>query len=462
MVALHNGVHMGLDAPAEPAPVILAGLHHHRKVRQLGRTGVNVQPVQVVFHNAGHRLAGGVAVSSVNLHEHIKQIGKDMPGAAAGVDDPDLLRRQGGVLSAKRRQLRLHLRLLRGLLQIIVPLWLPLLPRTGGKGGLLLRRGQQLPAGVGVALQPQAAQRVLHHVPHDPVRREQLGGGGNVLLCDFYVLLEGRKHLVLFLAVVILVQPADDLHRVPPVLLGNHGDHPLNDAALPQQIVREQQLGIVRKGLEHLRQNRAQRIALGHQQVFVQLLGLLALLQGQHPVPVKSLQLQMDGLGENLRPELVVLIGEHPHMAGQIPVHLHEPQRAEPVEPGVGGLLHDLGPAVLLNPLNELAALGFLGGGQQPAVHAFGVRVRGLPLGDAVLLRFHAHAGHQLPPRPHRILFDAVLVHFELPVLPNCFSRNDELCGVLPLLVPIPVLYQRYAASVYQSRHRRQIRSGPA
>ena len=42
MIALHNGIHMGLNATAEEAAVILTSFHHYRKVSQLCRTVINI------------------------------------------------------------------------------------------------------------------------------------------------------------------------------------------------------------------------------------------------------------------------------------------------------------------------------------------------------------------------------------------------------------------------------------
>ena len=79
----------------------------------------------------------------------------------------------------------------------------------------------------------------------DPVRGEKLRGRRNVFFGDLYVLLKISKNLILGLGVVILVQPADDLHLIGSVFLRNGGDHLLNHAALAKQVIREQQLGIV-------------------------------------------------------------------------------------------------------------------------------------------------------------------------------------------------------------------------
>ena len=53
--------------------------------------------------------------------------------------------------------------------------------------------------GAGPVLQPEAAQRVLDQVADDPVRREELGRGRDVLGGDLLVLLQTREDLVLLL-----------------------------------------------------------------------------------------------------------------------------------------------------------------------------------------------------------------------------------------------------------------------
>ena len=56
----------------EKAAVVPAGLHHHRKIGQLGGAVVNVQTIEVVLQNAGHSIAGRVAVVLVDLHQYIE------------------------------------------------------------------------------------------------------------------------------------------------------------------------------------------------------------------------------------------------------------------------------------------------------------------------------------------------------------------------------------------------------
>ena len=82
---------MGLDATAEEPLVILSGFHYHGKISQLCCTVTNIQTMQIVLHDADYRFTGGIAVALIDLHQHIEQIGKDMAGTAAWVDDLDLL-----------------------------------------------------------------------------------------------------------------------------------------------------------------------------------------------------------------------------------------------------------------------------------------------------------------------------------------------------------------------------------
>ena len=188
-VAFLNGVDVAGVFAVEDAAVVLPCLHHYGKVGKLIGTVVNVQTVEVVFQNALGGIPLAVTHAFVDLHQHVKGIDQNMPGTHAGVDEGEVFRVQGGVLLADRRLLCLHLRLLRGFVQII----LPVLPQVA----------------VRVTLYPQAAKAVFHHVADDPVRGEQLGHRRDLLFGDLAVLF---KSSFLRLGVVVLVQPADDLH----------------------------------------------------------------------------------------------------------------------------------------------------------------------------------------------------------------------------------------------------------
>ena len=188
-VAFLNGVDVAGVFAVEDAAVILPCLHHHGKVGKLIGTVVNVQTVEVVFQNALGGIPLAVTHAFVDLHQYVKGIDQNMPGTHAGIDKCQVFRAQGGVLFTNFCQLCLHLRLLRGFVQIILPVF----PQVA----------------VRVTLHPQAAKAVFHHVADDPVRGEQLGHRRDLLLGDLAVFGKGGS---LGLGVVILVQPADDLY----------------------------------------------------------------------------------------------------------------------------------------------------------------------------------------------------------------------------------------------------------
>ena len=149
----------------------------------------------------------------------------------------------------------------------------------------------------------------------------------------------------------------------------------MDDAALPQQIVRQKKLRIIGNALEHLRQNRGQGVALGDQEILEQLLVLVGAFQLIDLIHVQTVQIKMDGLGENLRLELAGIVGKHPHMGGQIAVDLHETEGGKTIEPGIGDFFYRLLISMLVYLTDERSALFLFGIGQEPPVHAVRVRV---------------------------------------------------------------------------------------
>ena len=264
-------------------------------------------------------------------------------------------------------------------------------------------------------LQPQATQAVFYHIMDNPVRREQLRGGGNVLFADFDVLFQVSEHLVLRLGVVILVQPANYLHLILPVVLRNQRDHLLNHAALAQQIIRQKKLGIVLNLLEHAGQNAIQGVALNNEQVLEKFLFLIAVLHLVDFGLVEAVQIQVNRLGENLRAEAPLVIRKNADVRGQISVNLHETQGGNAVEPGVGNFFHHLLVAFFLDAANQRLPLPLLGVGKQMPVHAVGVRVAQIVLAHAEHGGALGHAVDQLPPRPYRVFLDCIFVHCKSP-----------------------------------------------
>ena len=207
------------------------------------------------------------------------------------IDSQNLCGFQCCVLLSDFCQLCLYRRFLFRFFQIIIPLALFDADRPVR---IVVR--QILITGRWMPFQPQTPQAVFYHVVNNPVRREKLGGGRDVLLADLDVLFQIGEYLVFRLGVVILVQPANYLYLILPVVLWNQRDHLLNHAALAQQIIRQQKLGVVLDFLEHAGQNAVQRVALHNQQILEQLLLLIAVLQLVDFGLVEPVQIQVNRL----------------------------------------------------------------------------------------------------------------------------------------------------------------------
>ena len=76
---------MGIDTARQEPAVIGARLHHDGKICQLCGAVVELQAVQIVPDDLLRRVALGIALRLVDLHQHLKGIDKDMSAAHAGV-----------------------------------------------------------------------------------------------------------------------------------------------------------------------------------------------------------------------------------------------------------------------------------------------------------------------------------------------------------------------------------------
>ena len=217
-----------------------------------------------------------------------------------------------------------------------------------------------------------------------------------------------------------MIQPTDDLHLIAPVLFGNASriallDKPLNHAALAEQIVRQQQFREILQSLKHSRQDLVQGIALHDDKIVKERLLVIGFLQGIDFLLVQPRQVEMNRLGENLRLELSGIVGEYPHMRGQIAVDLHEAQRGEAVEPSVGRFFHRLLVAVRRHFLDERTPLFLLGSGEKATVNAARFGVSRDFRGNAIAHRLPRYTVDQLAPCPYRIFLYRILVHRTLP-----------------------------------------------
>ena len=134
----------------------------------------------------------------------------------------------------------------------------------------------------------------------------------------------------------------------------------------------------------------------------------------------------MDGFGENLRVEGIVLIRKNTHTGGQIPVDLHKTQSNKAVEPGVGNLLDCLLVAIGMDSLNQRPALFYFVRRQHNAIHAGSIRRNHFLVRDSILQCFLGHPGNQLPPRPDCVFFNCVFVHSDLLKLGYKHSRSPQ------------------------------------
>ena len=226
--------------------VVGPGFHQQGEGCQLRGPVVDLQPEQVLLQDQRRDVFGSVAPLLIDRFEQVVGFHQDVPGAAGRIEQRQFFRVQAG--RRDRLELLLHFRRLLGRLDVI----LHLLPQRR------LRVGRQ----------PLPTERVLHEVFDDPVRCEQLCGGGDVRAGDHLA-----DHGVLLLRDVELIQPADDLDFLP-ILLVNLADQLANQRVRVQQVVRQQEFRLVVNPLEQKRHRRVQGVTLRGEQQPVQL-GLL-------------------------------------------------------------------------------------------------------------------------------------------------------------------------------------------
>ena len=246
-----------------------------------------------------------------------------------------------------------------------------------------------------------AAKAVFDHIADDPVRREELGDGGNFLFGDFAVLGKGG---VLRLGVVILVQPADNLHLTAlfdvEIVLGNVMDEVIHDTFLIHNGEVQQQLGVVAGLLKQGGQDLVQSVALLDEQQPEQLVQLVLVFQAQDSIflSVGEGQLRVKGRCHQIRFDFAALGGQDADAGRQIVVDLHETDGDQPVEPGVGNLFQDVlvgrgVVAVFLFPADHLRQFLAL----RDRIAADGIRLR-----SSDVIKLHR------PGRLRQRVFDAV------------------------------------------------------
>ena len=201
-------------SPFQKTLIILTSLHHNSEITQLCGTVINIQTVKVIFHDACDCRSGIHAIGFINLHKHIEHICQNMTASGTRVDTLNILWFQRFVLFPDGIQLRLNLRFLFCFFQIIFPLPFQLIIR--------------------MTFHPQTTKAVFYHVTNNPVRRKQLGCSRDIFFCDFDILFQSRKDVILLLTVIVLIEPANNLNCILPIILRNQRNHLLHNAAFPK------------------------------------------------------------------------------------------------------------------------------------------------------------------------------------------------------------------------------------
>ena len=249
-----------------------------------------------------------------------------MTRAHARVYYADILRRYLPVPCTNFFKLRLNLWLLLRFVKVVLPALTQIIVR--------------------MSLYPQSAEGVLDHVADYPMRRKQLGRSRYIFLCDFDVLFESCKHLVLRFSVVVLVHPADYLDLTLflniEIVLGNIVHQMEHNAVLVCIRQGEQEFRVVIRSLKQLRQNIMQVVALPDEQhteqffqpvIVTELIYTAAFLACKFKSCVKW-------RGNYIRLMLAGFRGQHSYR--QIAVHFHETNSYHTVEPGIGDFLDDV------------------------------------------------------------------------------------------------------------------------
>ena len=382
---------MGLDVAAENAAVVLTGFHHHGEVSELGGAVVNVEAVEIVLKNALRGVALADAVCSVDLHEHVESVDENVPAAHTWVDELDILWLEVRVLGANFLQFGFYICFLLGFVEIVFPVFFERV--------------------VWMTVEPEASEAVFDHVAHDPIWCEQLGGGWDAFFGDFYVFLEQGVSFFFEFFIVILIQPADDLHLVGPVFFWDVVHEVAEDAVGFEDVVWQEKFGVTAEAFEHTRQGGVQRVALGEQKIAIEIVGLVLLDIGGDFLLVEAIELEMEHVGEDLWLKGAAGVGEHADVAWQIIVHFHVAQGDETVEPSVGNFFHDLVIAFDFNLLYKLGALALLVGRQSAAVDGDGVFYAVGFFGDAVLIRTLGHLRNHLRACPDGKFLNGVFIH---------------------------------------------------
>ena len=88
-----------------------------------------------------------------------------------------------------------------------------------------------------------------------PVRSEDCSCSRNQFLRYLCFGQSAIIYQLIEIRIVRFIQPSNDLNLIFPIVLRDQHDHLLDDVALTQQVIRQQQFGVVLDLLEHTGQN---------------------------------------------------------------------------------------------------------------------------------------------------------------------------------------------------------------
>ena len=123
----------------------------------------------------------------------------------------------------------------------------------------------------------------------------------------------------------------------------------------------------------------------------------------------------MNGFGNNLRFEIILLVRKYTHMGRKVAIDFHESQSRETVEPSIGNLLHDLLISFIVNLGNQSLTLFLFIGSEDFAANAVRISILNIVLCDAVFYPFQGNTGNQLCSCPDSKFFYRNLIHFCSP-----------------------------------------------
>ena len=228
--------HIGLHRTTKVAAMVSTRLHGQRKARQLVATTVDVDAIDVVRKNLRRNLTRLITLLLVHLREEVESIDRNVATAHARVEQTDVLHRMN-VLGVGVRL-------------------------TLGRRDIVRHLVHQ--AALRMECHPDAAQRVLHHVAHHPVGREELRGSCLLIALQSTFLRFLGLSIRLAVGDIELIEPAHHLH-ILTILVRHAATNVRHEALLRQQVVGQKQFRIVADMLKEERHRLAISIARSHQ-----------------------------------------------------------------------------------------------------------------------------------------------------------------------------------------------------